>query len=164
MTGIIVAIIIVIVVAAIAAWYLRGGRGSARAELRRLDLRSLSPSERDTYLEDSVHVQGSFVDDPAVALDSADTLVGRLLRDIGYPTDDEEKLLRLLSVRYERDVRAYQEARAVHTKSGDGAADVDTETMRIAMNGYNAVFQDLLSTHSAPADTVERVHETEGAS
>src|SRR5882762_3862456 len=100
--GIIAAILIIAAaVVAVAARNRRGGgRRVADAELSQLALRSLSASEREYYLEDWVHIQGSFVDAPGPALDSADTLVGQLVQDVGYPVDDEQKLLRLLSVRH----------------------------------------------------------------
>ena len=152
--GIIVVIIaaILIIAAVVLAARRRTGHGAAEAELSQLPLRPLSASEREYYLDDWVHVQGSFVDSPAMALDSADTLVGQLLQNVGYPTDDEQRLLRLLSVRHAVNVAAYREARAVHGKRKAGATDVDTETIRIALNGYDDLFQDLLTTHKGTAD------------
>jgi hypothetical protein len=150
--GIIVVIIAAILIIAAVAYARRGsGRGAAEAELSRLPLRPLSASEREYYLDDWVHVQGSFVDAPAMALDSADTLVGQLLQNVGYPTDDDQRLVRLLSVRHAEHVTAYREARAVHDKRKAGA-DVDTETIRIALNGYDDLFQDLLAAHKGSAD------------
>jgi hypothetical protein len=166
MTVGIIAAILIIAAAFVVARSRRGfGPGAAQAELNQLDLHPLNASEREYYLDDWVHVQGSFVDSPAMALDSADTLVGQLLQNVGYPTDDEQRLLRLLSVRHDANVAAYREARAVHDKRKAGAADVDTETIRLALNGYDDLFQDLVSTHSAPADdTPTRRHEAEAAS
>lgn len=151
--GIIVVIIAaILIIAAVLAARRGSGRGSAQAELSRLPLRPLSASEREYYLDDWVHVQGSFVDAPGTALESADTLVGQLLQNVGYPTDDEHRLLRLLSVRHAGNVEAYREARAVHEKRKAGAADVGTETMRIALNGYDDLFQDVVATHKGPDD------------
>lgn len=176
--GIIVVIIAAILIIAAVAFAARrssgSGRGAAAAELSRLPLRPLSTSEREYYLDDWVHVQGSFVDAPAMALDSADTLVAQLLQNVGYPTDDDQRLLRLLSVRHAANVQAYREARAVHDKRKAGA-DVGTETIRIALNGYDDLFQDLMATHKGPTDeaptdeaptdeTSTRRHEAEAAS
>lgn len=162
--GIIVAIIAAIVIIALAAaWYRRRG-GGADAELRQLDMRSLTSSEREYYLDDWVHIQGSFVDSPSVALDSADTLVGKLLQDVGYPTDDDSRLVRLLSVRHAPSVPAYREARAVHAKRNGGESDVDTESLRVALNGYDGLFQDVVSAHTASSDVATRQHEAEATS
>jgi hypothetical protein len=154
--GIIVVIIAAILIIAAVAYAARrrGGRGAAEAELSRLPLRPLSASEREYYLDDWVHVQGSFVDAPGTALDSADTLVSQLLQNVGYPTDDDHRLLRLLSVRHGGNVEAYREARAVHAKRKAGATDLDTETIRIALIGYDDLFQDLVATHAGAADDV----------
>jgi hypothetical protein len=163
--GIIVAIIAAIVITAVAAAVMarrRGGRGAA-AEVRRLDLRPLSPPAREYYAENWTHVQGSFVDAPGMALESADSLVSRLLQDIGYPTDDEQRLLRLLSVEHAPAVPAYREARAVNEKRSAGVKDVDTESMRVAVNGYDALFQDLMANHSGPSDATAALHRTEVA-
>jgi len=159
--GIIVVIIAaILIIAAVVAARRGSGRGSAQAELSRLPLRPLSASEREYYLDDWVHVQGSFVDAPGTALESADTLVGQLLQNVGYPTDDEHRLLRLLSVRHGGNVEAYREARAVHEKRKAGAAEVDTETMRIALNGYDDLFQDVMATHKGQADTEHSTADT----
>jgi len=166
--GIIVAIIaaILIIVAALVVARNRrdGGRGAVEAEFNRLALRPLTTSEREYYLDDWTHIQGSFIDAPGTALSSADTLVGQLLQNVGYPTDDDQKLERLLSVRHAANLSAYRDARAVHAKQTAGATDVDTESLRVALNGYDDLFQDLVTTHSAPADdTPARQHEAEAA-
>jgi hypothetical protein len=54
-------------------------------------------------------------------------------------------------------VSAYREARAVHDKRKAGASDVSTETIRIALNGYDDLFQDLLATHRGPAEETPAV-------
>jgi len=153
--GIIVAIIaaILIIVAAVVVIRRRDGRGSAAAELSRLDLRPLSASEREYYVDDWTAIQGSFVDSPGAALDSADNLVTQLLLNIGYPTDDEQRLMRLLAVRHGSKVPAYGEARAVREKRRAGATDLDTESLRVAVVGLDGLFQDLVAEHSGPSDT-----------
>lgn len=164
--GIIVAIIAAILIIALLAAAVarrRGGGVTAAAELSQLDLHSLSASEREYYVDDWTHIQGSFVDTPGMALDSADNLLTQLLQNIGYPTDDEQRLLRLLGVQHGPDVPAYSEARAVREKRRAGATDVDTESLRVAVNSLDALFQDLVSAHSGPSDTATRLHGAEAA-
>jgi hypothetical protein len=164
--GIIVAIIAAILVIAVAAAVMprrRGERGAAAAELRQLGLHRLDASAREYYVDNWTHVQGSFVDAPGMALESADSLVSQLLHDIGYPADDEQRLLRLLSVEHAPTVPAYRAARAVNDRRSAGGADVGTESMRVAVNGYDALFQVLVAAYSAPSDAATAQPRTEAA-
>src|SRR5215213_4620060 len=72
-----------------------GGKREAEQELRErekrhdeLDLRPLSPEQRDRYVQEWEVTQGRFVDDPSGAVAGADRLVQRVMKDRGYPVDD----------------------------------------------------------------------------
>src|SRR5918996_4344710 len=75
-----------------------GGKRKAERELvdrekrhEALELRPLSPEQRDRYVEEWQVTQGRFVDDPSGAVAEADRLVQRVMKDRGYPVDDFEQ-------------------------------------------------------------------------
>lgn len=76
--GIIVAIVIIATAAAVVAR--RRNAATPAAELKQLDLNTLNAADRDDHLEGWMHIQGSFVDAPAVSLESADNLVSHLVQ------------------------------------------------------------------------------------
>src|SRR5688572_27865120 len=69
-----------------------------RADQRdELDIRDLTPAQRDRYREQWHDVQARFVDRPSGALGDADDLVRSVMRDRGYPVDDFEEQAGLVS-------------------------------------------------------------------
>src|ERR1700750_2186041 len=55
-------------------------------------IRALSPVDREAYAMEWAAVQRRFVDDPSVAVGTAERLVNRMMIDRGYPmTDFEQK-------------------------------------------------------------------------
>ena len=74
-----------------------GDRKEAEAELagreeRRegLDIRSLDQQQRERFAEQSLAVQGRFVDAPQEAVRESDRLVREVMRQRGYPVDNFE--------------------------------------------------------------------------
>jgi hypothetical protein len=109
-----------------------------------LDLRDLSAAERARYKEQWDTVQSSFVDRPETAVRDADLLVGRVMRDRGYPVDDFEQKADLVSVDHPEVVTHYRHAHRVSEQSTHG--DVSTEDQREAFVHYRALFDELLDT------------------
>jgi len=75
-----------------------GDRRAAESELlerrerrRSYDIKPLGPAARDRYAERWRITQANFVDQPASALTEADTLVGEVMRERGYPVEDFEQ-------------------------------------------------------------------------
>lgn len=53
--------------------------------------------------------------------------------------------------------------RAVHARHRAGLPDVDTEAMRTAMNGYGALFQNLVSAHAGVSEAATGLYGAEAA-
>jgi hypothetical protein len=137
-----------------------GGKRDAERELRErekrhdaLDLRPLSPEQRDRYVQEWQTTQGRFVDDPSGAVAEADRLVQRVMKDRGYPVDDFEQRAADISVEHPELVEKYRTAHGVAQKSEQGQAS--TEDLRHSVRHYRAVFAELLDT--GDSDDVENV-------
>lgn len=125
-----------------------GDRGEAerllaqRIERRRqLQIRDLSPPEGRRFAEEWSAVQIRFVDDPRGAVEDADALVTRILRDRGYPTEDFEQQAADLSVDHAAAVGGYRQAHAALLFTGRQAA---TDQLRLALVHYRDLFERLL--------------------
>ncbi len=132
-----------------------GGQLSADRELSSreqrhdaLEIRELPPEVRQQYADDWGHVQEHFVDRPQGAVDEADSLVTRLMRERGYPTGGYEQQLQDLSVEHGRTLEHYRDAHEIQTRSSGGKAT--TEELRGAMVHYRALFDELLVAQSGP--------------
>jgi hypothetical protein len=117
-----------------------------------LALREIEPAARQRYAEQWRAVQAQFIDDPAGAVVAGDELVTRLVSDRGYPTEDYDEQLSVLSVEHARTLGSYRDAHGIYLKSQDGEAT--TEDLRQALVHYRAIFADILGEQ--PSDIVER--------
>ncbi len=125
-----------------------------RERVEQLDIRPLSPSDREGFAESWRAAQARFVDDPSAAISEADQLVGEVMQTRGYPVGDFEQRAADVSVDHPRVVEHYRAAHAIALRNEDGHAD--TEDLRQAMVHYRALFEDLLETRGA-----ERTERTE---
>lgn len=138
-----------------------GDRRAAEAELKerarahdQLEIRPLSPAARDRYVAEWQQVQARFVDQPDSAVAEAEELVGRVMRDRGYPVDDFEAQAALVSVDHPRVVENYRSAHAVYLRNQERLAD--TDDLRRAVLHYRSLFDDLLvadSDQSTPSQS-----------
>ncbi len=129
-----------------------GGPGRAERELaarlrrvQKLDIRLLSPQERDRFGAAWANVQHRFVDDPRAAVAEANELVKSLMATRGYPIDDFEQRVADLSVDHASVVQHYRAARVLARTAEAGNAS--TEDLRQAMVHYRILFADLLETY-----------------
>jgi hypothetical protein len=127
----------------------RGGRFRAERDLAqrerihdKLDLRPLSEESRGRYAAEWADVQRGFVDDPQRALDRADGLVGRLLAERGYPTEDRGAQEAALSVEHARVLDRYREAHEISALNNNGKAT--TDQLRQATVDYRSLVEELL--------------------
>lgn len=134
-----------------------GSPGAADAEARRrlrahadLQLKTLSDEEKGYYAESWTHVRGDFVDHPAAALVSGDRLLRGLLNDLGYQGENDEQL-KLLSVAHGPAVAGYRGALEVVQEVEQGAEEVPTERMRVALAACGALSDELLGIQRRPA-------------
>lgn len=137
-----------------------GGKRRAEQELaeradRRddLELRPLSGVARDRFLTEWDRVQAGFVDQPRVAVDDADRLIARVMRERGYPEVNGDERADLLSVDHPHTVERYRSGLQLHRR--DGADPASTEDLRRAMVHYRALFVDLLDAGRDGEGTVD---------
>ena len=114
-------------------------------------LRHLSDTDRQTYAAEWEAVQRRFVDDPAMAVSEADSLVNRVMTARGYPMGDFDQRAADISVSHPIVVQNYRSARDIALRHRNGQAS--TEDLRQAMVHYRTLFADLLELPRA-ADVV----------
>lgn len=124
----------------------RGDRAEAERELARREervktfkLAELPPGARERYADEWRQVQARFVDEPVAALRQADSLIGNVMRDRGYPPGDFEQRAADLSPHHARVLDDYRTAHDISVRS-----DADTEELRQAMVHYRTLFNDLV--------------------
>ena len=128
---------------------------SARRQRRReLDIVALQPAVRDRYLAAWRATQGRFVDDPAAATAEADTLVGQVLRERGYPVDDFEQRAADVSVDHPQVAEDYRAAHAIHQAHQQGLAG--TDDLRQAFVHYRSLFAELLDVEGDDREEARR--------
>jgi len=125
---------------------------AARAERRQqFDLRELEPEQRQRYSRAWADTQTRFVDAPADAVQEADVLVTRLMRDCGYPIEGFEDRSDFMSVDHPHLVDDYRAAHRVAVADTDGK--VSTEDRRKAMVHFRSLFTALLGNDDDLADS-----------
>jgi hypothetical protein len=122
----------------------------ARRERRvsKLDIKPLEPAARARYAQEWATIQEQFVDAPQGAVAQAQSLVVAVMRERGYPTDDQDQLMADLSVEHAAFLDHYRAASAISEQATAGSPS--TEDLRQAMIHYRALFKDLLGE---PADS-----------
>ena len=126
-----------------------GGQSRAETELshreqrvNKLNIRDLTPRERERFAGLWRTQQQRFVDDPREAVMNADVLVTDVMEARGYPMSDFQTQAADISVDHAHVVANYREAHDIAEHCRNGQAD--TEEMRRAMVYYRALFEDLL--------------------
>jgi FtsZ-interacting cell division protein ZipA len=127
----------------------RGGTAKAEQELisrekrvQSFTIKPLTPTARERFREEWNQIQSRFVDDPAVAVSQADSLVSRVMAARGYPMTDFEQRAADVSVSYPAVVQNYRAACFIVQRHGRGEAG--TEELRQAMVHYRTLFDELL--------------------
>jgi hypothetical protein len=143
-----------------------GDKRDAERELRdrekrheQLNLRPLSPPQRQRYVDEWQVTQGRFVDDPPGAVAEADRLVQRVMKDRGYPVDDFEQRVADISVEHPDLVEKYRTAHGVAQASERGEAS--TEDLRHSVRHYRALFLELLDIEDVDDVTSREDEEAE---
>jgi hypothetical protein len=107
-----------------------------------LPIHSLSNERREQFAARWRSIQERFVDDPHSAVEQADHLIDELLKARGYPATDFEQQTADLSVEHARVVDHYRTAHDIAVR--DRASDAGTEDLRLALQHYRALFEELL--------------------
>lgn len=142
----------------------RGDPAKAETELANREkrvhsfsIKALTPAARDRFAEEWTLIQSHFVDDPAAAVDEADSLVNRVMAARGYPVADFEQRAADVSVTYPAVVQNYRAARVIVQRHGRGEAG--TEDLRQAMVHYRSLFDELLGLPTSVATPRGVLHE-----
>jgi hypothetical protein len=172
-TGVLIAIIVVVVIAVLLGVLLTrrrksqglqerfgpeyertvtrtGDRRSAESELaerehrrREFDIVALDPTTQTRYQQEWRTTQAKFVDDPAGATREADGLVAQVMRDRGYPVEDDfERQAADISVDHPDVAENYRAAHALFRVNEQGLAS--TDDLRQAFVHYRSLFSELL--------------------
>jgi len=118
----------------------------------KLNLRPLSPEERERFIAEWRTVQARFVDDPAGAVVQADAVVNRALQAHNYPAADFEQRAADISVEYPDVVEKYRIAHQIATS--DPSHTISTEDLRRAMQDYRSLFEELVEAAVSPREEV----------
>jgi hypothetical protein len=129
---------------------------SRRKRVSEFEIRPLATADRHRYLERWGAAQRRFVDDPGAAVSEAHVLVQQVMRDRGYPVDEDfEQRAADVSVDHPDVVENYRAANSISLSADQGQAS--TEQLRQAMVHFRALFDDLLAPgDAASADGDER--------
>ncbi len=124
--------------------------------IEHFEIRELEPSAREEYRERWRTTQRRFVDEPPVATGEADRLVTQIMRDRGYPVDEDfEQCAADVSVDHPAVVENYRSAHEISLRARRARAS--TEDLRQAMIYFRALLEDLLDpAEPARADDSRR--------
>ncbi|MBR7837211.1 hypothetical protein KDL01_28295 [Actinospica durhamensis] len=171
-------VIVVLAAAAVTAWWSGKRRlraafgpeldtvaqdyGSTRQvdrELRRrkkehdaLQLTPISAEDQAYYATTWEHLQGEFLDDPSLSLNSAERLVATVLKARGYPGEDEQEQLALLSVEHAGALADYRAAQQTNRRAVEDPTSIPTEELRQAILSYYTLFNELIADPGAQPD------------
>ena len=121
-----------------------------------LDLRPLDAAQQERYLAQWTTLQEQFVDAPGKAVIDADHLLTEVLRDRGYPDDDQYAAL---SVQHNRALEGYRVSRSAAQRAADGSAT--TEELRDAFVRARETFDELVRDDSGSSDVVDNATDTD---
>lgn len=134
-----------------------GDRRRAEAELRErvkrrssIEVHDLDPAAREAYAEQWLTVQQRFIDAPEQTVADADGLVQTVMRARGYPVDEFDERIEMMSVDHPQLVDNYRTAHTIQLRSEQQAAS--TDDLREAFQRYRALFSELLAD-GADAET-----------
>jgi len=116
-----------------------------------LRLHAISMDDQKYYVSSWEHLQGEFLDDPALALSSAGQLVSQLLDARGYPGEDPAEQLALLSVEHAGILADYRRAQRISQHTRGTSAPIPTEEIRQALLAYHTLFNELMAVPGALA-------------
>lgn len=130
-----------------------GDRRQAEGELRErvkrhdtLEIRELDPNDRDMYAAQWLDVQQRFIDAPEQAVADADTLVQTVMRERGYPVDEFDERIEMVSVDRPELADNYRVAHDIQLRSEQHEAS--TDDLREAIKRYRSLFTELLAETS----------------
>jgi hypothetical protein len=130
-----------------------------RERHEQLEIRELEPDARERFAERWRGAQRTFVDQPAAAVAEADALVSEVMRERGYPVEDDfDRRAADISVEHPVVVENY---RSAHEISGRAVRnEAGTEDLRQAMIHFRELFEELLGADDQPrSETSEDINQ-----
>lgn len=128
----------------------QGKRAEAEAALQarearvaKLDIRPLTPPQRDAAITEWREVKAVFVDSPVEAVHHADRLLAAIMKARGYPMADFDRRYEDLTVDHGEVARHYRDGHEITERHRLGQAS--TEDLRQAMIHFEALFDDLVN-------------------
>jgi FtsZ-interacting cell division protein ZipA len=119
----------------------------ARQQRReQLEIRPLSQTAHDRYVQSWQAVQVQFVDEPRAAVAAGDGLIQNVMVERGYPIEQFEQRADDISVDYPQLVEHYRQGHRLAQMSAQG--EDSTESLRQAMRHYRALFEELVEPAS----------------
>ena len=109
----------------------------------KLDIRPLSPPERDAAITEWREVKALFVDSPVEAVHHADRLLTSIMKARGYPMANFDRRYEDLTVDHGEVARHYRDGHEITLRHQSGQAS--TEDLRQAMIHFEALFDDLVN-------------------
>jgi hypothetical protein len=116
--------------------------------VRSLDIHPLPDAARASFAAEWAAIQERFVDQPQQAVTQAALLVVSVMKEQGYPTEDQEQVIADLSVEHADMLDHYRAARGISLAAEGGTAS--TENLRLGMLHYRALFAGLLGEPTEP--------------
>ena len=113
--------------------------------VEQLNLRPLSPTDRDRLAEAWRRIQARFVDEPQLAVVDGDRLIVEAMRARGYPVENFDQRADDLSVHHSDVVHHYRAGREIALRHQRGEAG--TEDLRQAMVHFRALFAELIEAN-----------------
>ena len=125
------------------------GRSERRAQL---EISPLPAASAERYRGEWRMLQERFVDAPAESVTLAHSLIQSAMSERGYPTDDRDERVSMLSVDHGDVLERYRKAEKTE-KHWHDSGDTSTEQLRQAMQDYRAVFQRVVGEQQGSADS-----------
>jgi hypothetical protein len=122
--------------------------------VEKFHIHPLTREECDRFATQWSMVQQRFVDDPKAAVAEADNLVQHAMHARGYPVGEFEDRAADLSVDHPLVVKHYRAAHNIALR--DSRSEATTEELRIALQHYRTLFQDLLEVREVSLQEVQR--------
>lgn len=116
----------------------------------------LSAVDRKAFSDSWHAIQEKFVDEPVVAVTSANELINQVMRARGYPVEHFEQRVADLSVEHPNVIQHYRAAHELSRSVHNGT--VDTEQLRQALVHYRMLFADLLQAAAPVPLDYRRAH------
>jgi hypothetical protein len=116
--------------------------------MQKVNIRPLTPEERERFAQRWQGLQSRFVDDPSGTIRDADRLIVEIMTARGYPMVDFAGRAEDLSVDHPLVVSHYRTAQEIAAKHEKGAAS--TEELRRAVVCYRELYEELLERQLAP--------------